>query len=225
MKKYLLLFFIFTLVFACKKDSPRPPEAAELAFPEQNTECTTGESINETTSLVEFRWNASKNTDLYEVNATNMDNNTTETISVQNTSVKLTLEKGALYSWMVTSKNSKVEETAVSETWQFYNAGSRATYPPFPAQIVTPSSGATVIKDMNNEVMLDWNGSDIDNDIIRYDIYFSISNPPEDLVSSQLVNTNFKVSVVSDTVYYWKIITEDSEGNKSDSGIYEFKVF
>ena len=73
--------------------------------------------------------------------------------------------------------------------------------------------------------MLDWNGSDIDNDIIRYDIYFSISNPPEDLVSSQLVNTNFKVSVVSDTVYYWKIITEDSEGNKSDSGIYEFKVF
>ena len=114
MKKYILLFFIFTLVFACKKDSPRPPEAAELIFPEQNTECTTGESINETTSLVEFRWNASKNTDLYEVNATNMDNNTTETISVQNTSVKLTLEKGALYSWMVTSKNSQVEETAMS---------------------------------------------------------------------------------------------------------------
>lgn len=223
MRNYQVIFLLIILV-GCGKDDPQPPAAALLVFPEQNSECTTGESINASTSLVEFRWQASENTDTYEVRATNMDTNTSETTNVTGTSVKLTLVKGALYAWTVTSKNGGVQETSVSERWLFYNSGAQTTYAPFPAEVLTPNSGATVRKDSSDEITLEWSGSDIDGDIASYEVYFGTSSPPEDLVTEQSDDNAVTVAVISNTVYYWKVLTFDAEGNSSDSGIYTFKV-
>ena len=78
-------------------------------------------------------------------------------------------------------------------------------------------------------------GSELLNDIERidyikcdiegYEVYFSVETPPIDLVRELSAPiTSIKVSVTSDTVYYWKVIVIDEEGNKSDTGIYTFKV-
>jgi len=226
MRKLLYLSLLGFLV-ACGKDNPPPaPQGALLLFPEENSECTTGSSVNETLSQVTFRWNTSKNTDSYTLSVVNLNTNVPQNISTAATSASLSLAKGTPFAWSVTSRNSKSDQVATSETWLFYNAGSQTTYAPFPAQLVSPASGATVQKNIANEVELEWSGADVDNDIDTFEVYFSNVNPPTTLLGTTNVSTmKLAVSVESSTVYYWKVITTDLEGNTSDSGVFEFKVF
>lgn len=224
--KYLSLLLLVVLCFACKKkDPPKPPASTKLIFPQNNSECTTGTATGPTTSLVEFRWQKALNTDTYELRATNLNTNTTQTVSTSSLSAKLPLQKGALYTWLVNSKNASVLQVTTSQTWHFYNAGFESSYAPFPAEIITPELGESVFKDINNEVNLSWSGSDVDNDIESYELYFSTERPPTALIATITTGTtNRKVTVEGDTVYYWKVITNDSEGNTSDSGIFDFRV-
>ncbi len=224
--RYLSLIILAVLCFACKKkDSPKPPESVTLEFPQNNSECTTGEDTGADTSLVEFRWEQALNTDTYELRATNVNTNIAQTVSTSSLSAKLPLQKGTLYTWIVNSKNASVLEVATSQTWRFYNAGFETSYAPFPAEIILPELGKSVFKDINNEVSLSWAGSDIDGDIESYELYFSTEKPPTSLIATIRTGlTNRKVTVESDAVYYWKVITIDSEGNNSDSGIFDFRV-
>ncbi|APQ19313.1 hypothetical protein A9200_01830 [Maribacter hydrothermalis] len=224
----LILFsvcLVITFSGCKKKRTPMPPEAALLIFPEKNSECTTGQSLGQETSQVEFQWAAADHTETYELRVTNTTTGTTQTITSTTTSAKLPLAKGEQFSWIVRSKNSQVEQTVSSEMWSFYNSGSRTTFAPFPATIISPESSDNVFKDLNNEVTLSWSASDLDDDIVSYDVYFSVETPPVDLAGTlQPTVTSMKVSVTADTVYYWKIVVTDAEGNKSDTGIYNFRV-
>lgn len=227
MMRYLLFLpCVFMILTGCKKKSdPVPPEAVQLVFPERNSECTTGQSLGLETSQVTFRWQQADNTDFYELRVTNTNTGTTQTITTSNTSASLPIAKGEQFSWLIRSRNSEVTQSVSSTAWSFYNAGSRSTFAPFPAEIGAPRMSENVFKDINNEVTLSWTGSDLDNDIVEYEVYFSIETSPEDLVNT-LSNTanSIKVSVSSNMVYYWKIVTRDGEGNSSQSGIYSFKV-
>lgn len=217
---------IVLLLIGCssKGSDPSPPEAANLVFPEQNSECTTGISQSDTTSEVEFRWQAADNTDTYELRVTHLLTNITQTRNTTNTSVSLTIDKGAPYSWLVISRNSDTASSASSSTWQFYNAGSQTSYAPFPAAIVSPASGSTVVSNSNGEVMLEWSGADVDNDLTGFDIYHGTTNPPAVLEASTTVGvTNLQVSVQSGT-YFWKVVSKDAQGNSSDSGVYSYRV-
>lgn len=224
--RYLSFLLVVVLCFACKKkDPPKPPESAKLVFPQNNSECITGTDTSPTTSMVEFKWQQASNTDTYELRATNVNTNTTQTISTSSLSAKLPLQKGALYTWVVNTKNSAVLQTMASQTWRFYNAGFETSYAPFPAEVILPELGKSIFKDINNEVSLSWSGSDVDNDIVSYELYFSTEKPPTSLIASITTgSTSRKVTVESNTVYYWKVITIDSEGNTSDSGIFDFRV-
>ena len=222
---FLLLCVFMTLLGCKKKSAPKPPEAVQLIFPERNSECTTGQSQGENTSQVEFRWQLADNTDTYELRVTNTNTGTTQTISTSSNAARLPIAKGEQFSWLVRSKNSEVSQTVSSEVWSFYNAGSRTTFAPFPAEIVSPRMSENVFKDINNEVELSWNSSDLDNDIINFEIYFSVETPPENLAGTLSSGaSSLKVSVTSNTVYYWNVVTKDSEGNTSQSGIYSFKI-
>ncbi len=225
MRKVVLLC-VGLLLLGCSKDSPpKPPVAALLSFPEQNSECTTGIDLNAVTSQVEFRWQTASNTDTYELRVTNVNSGVSQTVTTAALSARLPLEKGALHRWNVVTRNEKTEITATSDTWQFYNAGSQTTYAPFPAEIVSPESGASVIRDINNEITLQWIGADVENDIAGYEIYLDTNNPPTTLVGSPSVSiNNLQVSVMSNTVYYWKVITRDREENTSDSGVFSFRA-
>lgn len=222
----MLLVALFVVTGCKKKDPPRPPEAALLVFPNKNSECTVGNDINATTREVDFRWQNANNTETYELRVTNINTNTTQTISTPALSARLPILKGAAFSWVVLSKNSMVPQKISSDTWRFFNAGSEITRPPFPAEIIAPEIGATVFKDINNEFTLEWSGSDVDNDIEGFDLYFDTVSPPITILTSPGAGTTAqKVSVTADTVYYWKVVTKDSNGHSSDSGVFDFRVY
>ena len=221
----IVLIVMFLAVGCKKKKAPLPPESVLLVFPEQNSECTTGVSINDLKSEVEFRWTAANNTQSYELQITNLNTNATQNTVTSSLVAKLTIDKGVPYSWKVISKNNEVAQTASSATWRFYNAGVLTTHPPFPPEIIAPELAESIFKDINNETTLDWKGADVDNDITEYEVYFSTETPPLTLIGTKSsTDTSHKVSVSSNTVYYWRIVAIDSEGNTADSGIYDFKV-
>jgi len=226
MRIFSLLFMgIFLLVGCKKKDPPKPPESAKLVFPQTNSECTTGVSLNETTSQVEFQWLSANFVESYELRVTNLSTNVTQTISTQGLTAKLPLQKGVPFSWFVNTKNSQVAQTTASETWRFYNAGYETTHPPFPPEVLSPKSAESVFKNINNEVTLKWRGVDLDNDLNGYDLYFSVTNPPTTLVESLAGSiTSYNVDVAADTVYYWRVVAKDSEGNTADSGVFSFRA-
>jgi len=213
------------LISSCKKDPPKPPEKVLLTSPAKNSECTPIRSTNTTSNAVQFNWQAAKFAESYDLSVTNLDTGTSQReLDLRATTHIFSLQKGALYSWSVVSRNSQTETTALSASWLFYNPGSQTTYAPFPAEVISPKPGSTVFKDINNEVTLSWSGADIDNDIESYEIYFSTENPPEVLIDSPTANTTEKkVSVASNTIYYWKVITKDIAGNTADTGILDFR--
>ncbi|WP_190810754.1 hypothetical protein [Flagellimonas sp. S3867] len=227
MKRIFQSLGLLVILWSCGSDDPPPaPGGTNLVFPDQNSECTTGISVNETLSQVTFQWQTSANTDSYTLSVVNLETNIPQTISTAANSASLSIVKGAPYSWSVTSLNSKSDQVATSETWLFYNAGSQTTYAPFPAQLVSPVSGSTVQKNIDNEVMLVWLGADVENDITGFEVFFSTSNPPTTSVGTTAANTmELSVGVESGMIYYWKVITTDAEGNNSDSGVFEFRVF
>ena len=219
-----LVFIAFLVFLACNKDDPKPPSAASLVFPEQNSECTTGVDVTATTSRVEVRWLAGNNTDSYRVEITNLISNTTQVATSASTSVVVTLQKGQPYSWKVISLNNQTNEQAMSATWLFYNAGSDTTYAPFPAQILSPGSGATVRLE-NGQTVLSWMGADVDSDIESFEVFLDMNNPP--ITSQGTLGSNeqeLTVNLDPATVYFWNVITLDREGNQSDSGIYSFRT-
>ncbi len=220
-----ILGLIVLLVIGCGKDDPKIPEPAVLIFPAQNSECTTGVEISPTSSRVDFRWNASKNTDTYSIEVMNLVSNSTQTASTSSTTLGVVLAKGTPFSWRIISKSNESQEEASSQTWLFYNAGSESTYAPFPAQITSPSSGATTSRDGNGEVLLSWTGADVDSDISGYEVFLDVTDPPATSVGTLSAGTTeLNVAADSDTVYYWRVITTDQEGNTSDSGIYSFRT-
>jgi hypothetical protein len=73
---------------------------------------------------------------------------------------------------------------------------------------------------------LSWNGSDVDGDLDYYELYIDTTQGTTyvkqvDAVSSV---TESIYAVENNTLYSWKIISVDSNGNKSDSGVYSFRT-
>ena len=223
--RYLTAVLIGLTFIACSKDDPpKPPEAANLVFPDQNSECTTGVDQSDTTSEVEFRWQAAANTDTYELRVTQLGTSVTQTETTSGTSARVVLQKGTPYSWMVISRNEKTTDAVSSSTWQFYNAGSQTSYAPFPALIQGPASGQTVVRNADGEILLDWSGADVDNDIVGYDVYHGTANPPTEIEITTNPGTTQTSVAVDPGTYFWRVVTRDSQGNSSDSGIYSYRA-
>ena len=232
--KNISIIFSIVLFFNCSSGDdggtptpppppPEPPTAVTLTFPDNNEECTTGTDVNTTQSSVTFTWNASANTDSYDLKLKNLETNTSLTYSSNTNQLAITIFKGTPYSWYVVSKSNSVTQTAQSETWKFYNSGDPVqSFAPFPADLVAPTMGANL--NGVSTVTLEWTGSDIDNDIASYDIYLDTVTPPTTQIGDSQTETTKDVSVSAGNAYYWRIVTTDSEGNNSESEIFEFRV-
>ena len=204
---------------------PQPvpaPVAATLVFPDNNTECNEGVVVNDTQSRVTFQWNASQNTDSYEVNLKNLNTNNSSKNNSNTNSAAITIERGVPYEWFVVSSANGTTVTANSPTWKFYNQGPGIeNYAPFPAEAVNPTRGATISTAGN--IMLEWSGSDVDNDLTEFDIYFGTESDPDTLLGTTPQST-IEATVVSNEVYFWRVVSRDSQGNTSQSEIFEFQV-
>ena len=208
---------------------PTPPSAATLTAPANNKVCETGTSISDTQSNVDFSWSASANTNSYDLKITNLNTNQINNkTGLTTTNTTVALAKGNPYSWQITSKSSQTTQTASSATWKFYLAGStgQTSYAPFPADLKTPASGATVSRTSEGKVKLTWEGSDPDTSSgLKFTVYIDKTdgkqNPTSEL--SNLETSEVEVSVDAATIYYWRIMTSDGT-NKSYSIVYSFRT-
>ena len=226
MKKYLYVLPLMMLLACGGKsgggDTPPPPPppppaptAATLKTPAQNSECLDGENV-------EFSWNASENTDSYTIVVKNLLTTSQISQTTTSTSVTIKLEVGKPYSWFITSSSSTSTQTASSTKWKFYLKGEATTnYAPFPADLITPKSESSV---NSGSVKFEWNGSDVDeDDSLTFDLYVDTNNPPTNKVKTNLSSSTTNVTLDAGT-YYWKIVTKDSQGSNSDSGVAMFKA-
>ncbi|KQB99357.1 hypothetical protein [Pedobacter sp. Hv1] len=224
MKRYLFLCLACLTILSCEK-TPEvidPPTKAVLSLPNNNEACISGTIISPTLSSILFKWTASQNADSYEITVKNLESGVTTSQTTANIELPITLTRNTPYSWFVTAKSSKTSTTAKSEVWKFFNAGDALSfYSPFPAEMISPTMGQRITPNAG-KTTLQWTGSDADNDIVNYDIYLGTTNTPTLLKSNQVGLTLADVAINTGTTYYWKVITRDSKGNTSDSGVYIF---
>jgi len=225
MKKTVLILSVLLLAAACSGDDPADttPGAVNLVFPENNSLCVTGIPQPSDRSEVTFTWQASANADQYEIQVTLLGSATSQQRVTGALSSAFILEQGAPYSWRVTAINQSGGERTASPIWQFYNAGSSVSYPPFPARLIQPEAGSSLFPNSEGEVLLKWELADPENDQESAEVFFGTASgalvpiatlgPDEDTLD---------VPVSSGQVYFWQVRTE--EGNTSLSGIDSFRV-
>lgn len=240
---YLLTCFSILFIVACSSssgggsddndpmggnDDPDPvpaPTSATLVFPEDDTECNTGvvDPADESVSTVTFEWNASQNTDSYTVTVTNLNTSTVTNMNSNSTEADITIERGVPYEWFVTSRAQGTTETAVSATFRFYNEGAGIeNYAPFPAEAVNPARGANIAASAT--VTLEWSASDVDDDIVEYEVFFGTDADPQTSLGTTAESSFPDVAITTGTTYYWRVVTTDSQGNTSTSEVFQFRV-
>ena len=234
-KKIFILTLLISFIAGCSSsssgggtdDTPPPPVASPLAsvliFPEDDTECNTGAVVNDTQSNVTFEWNASENTDTYEINLTNLNTSNFSRATVSTNEITLLIERGTPYEWFIISKANGTNDTATSQIWRFYNEGPGVeNYAPFPAEAINPARGANIAS--TTSINLEWDATDVDDDITTYEVLFGTEVIPSNSLgnfSDKFVND---VSTSQNTTYYWQINTTDSNGNTSNSEVFQFRV-
>lgn len=228
MKKAILLFSILFFLTTCGGDNnfeiPQNPTAALLIFPYESSLCTEGTELTPTESTILFEWENDIYTDQYELKLKNLLSGELSSFKTTSSAISITLNRATPYEWYVISTSQEVPVIAQSDSWKFYNVGVATTsYVPFPAEILSPTMSQSITT-TSNTIDLNWEGTDVDDDIIGYDVYFGTTANPgiiESDIDESFLNN---VPISSNTIYYWKIITKDSHGNKSDSGVHQFKI-
>jgi hypothetical protein len=200
------------------------PGKPTLTTPANNSICISGTTVSLTESQVLFTWSSTVNTNSFDLVLKNLLTNTSTTTNTTDTKATVTLTRNTPYSWYVSAKQNSSTTTTQSDTWKFYNSGAGTiSYAPFPAEIVAPTYGQ-MIAAVNNKVDLSWKGSSVDNNITGYNVCFGTgTNPP--IIKTGVTDTFLSgVVVTTNTTYYWRVITVDSNGNYTDSGLYQFNV-
>lgn len=231
--KALLVFIVSIQIIACASDDEvvdnqiiNEPGKSVLVLPINNTECEVGEIIANKASVF-FEWEASNNTENYDLEITNLvTNEITKRPNLVVTSKEVKLERGFPYSWKITSKNLG-EVSTVSDVSKFYLAGDATSNSvPIPATLLSPLSGATIVP-VDNTVTLQWDGATIDTDgdnltfAVFADTVDGNQETPENWKG--LTDTSFEITVAPNTIYYWHVETSDGV-NSSISATYTFKT-
>ena len=232
-QSYIGVLLLIMLVFSCSAEddsgsssptttnqqtsTPAPqvptPGISSLSAPVNNEVCYEGETVDASNSKVTFSWSTSSDTDSYDLQITNQETNQTQTESGITTNSKaITLATDFSYSWKVVSKANDTSDTTNSDTWQFYLAGDgQENYAPFPATIISPSSGAGV-EASGGKIILSWEGNDPDEaDVLSYTIYFDEIDGLQDphTANINITETSLEVEVESGNTYYWRVKTSD----------------
>ncbi|WP_299012085.1 hypothetical protein [uncultured Polaribacter sp.] len=231
MKKilYTLVFIIISSSCSSKADDESSetlngstPTTPLLTFPTQNQLC-----IDNT---LNFTWNASTNEDgssiiyEFEIATDNQFTNIVVTEIQTSLSKTVTLEKGFAYYWRVRAKSTKGIVGEYSIISQFYTEEvPNSNNLPFSASNIAPFVGQNF--DGENNIDLKWSASDVDNDPLKFDIYFGKDKAALDLIEEDMEETSLTVTAdTRQTTYYWQVIVKDDKGAKTNSPIWNFKV-
>lgn len=198
------------------------PQAAQLVFPLRDEVCNAGIFVSDTESDVEFRWQPAQNADRYTVVLTNLTNNAVQELEANENRLVIRLLQDQSYSWSIISRANNSTNTAQSAVWRLYNAARGIqNYAPFPANVQAPSNGTTLAS-TTTTLNLVWEGNDPDNDIDLFEVF--LGEDPSVLSS---LGTTSQMTLATpilnaDTTYYWKIISSDTFGNRTESQTFSF---
>ena len=226
MRKSNFVYLVLLVVCSCSQD-PSDPTPPTLQFPTNNEACLEGESLNDTQKNIPFQWTQSSNAESYEITIKNLLAQTEQLYTSPANAETIALLKGTPYSWSVSAIGVAGSQPAVSETWKFYLAGDNVVnYAPFPPELITPRSGATLTPNQDGEITLSWSASDVDGDLSSFSIYLDKTNGSmkikELAFESETMSINVQVELKA--TYYWKVVANDANNNSSDSGVYGFRT-
>lgn len=228
MKNIFLLVILGILVTACSgggdddDDSPEenkaPSNVESLIYPTNNLLC-----IDNT---IKFEWSPSTDSDGDNISYTldiardNSFSALDQTFTTTTTTKSVTLEKDIVYYWRVKAKDSNDLSSGYSATYQFYTEGEGTTnHLPFAPELIAPELTETV---SGTPINLEWNCSDVDNDVLTYDVYFGTETVPTTKVGDNQTAKLLSVTVNPATNYYWQVIAKDGEGGESIGQIWSF---
>jgi hypothetical protein len=220
-----IYFLSLILIWSCGSEPIPEPQATVLIAPADLNECTTALVLSETERQVKFQWTLALNTDSYELVVVNTLTNARyeKTSSLLTESIVLT--SGASYRWYVNSKSLLSSAVGKSSVRQFYLEGSQdESYLPFPAVLLRPENQSIVDLESSGDFLFDWEGYDLDEDIVSYAVYLGKTEDNLDLVQEGLTVSQLSLSLDTGERYFWQIITLDSEGNTSKSEVYSFQT-
>ena len=231
MKRIVLLFgSLILLVNSCTPEEPVVPinpSAPTLISPANDETCLDGTSINDSQSNVDFRWSLAANALSYELVVTNLLTQSSQTYPATSNQTTVALTKAEPYNWSVKSIGEVGSIPSQSTQWKFYLAGDAVVnFAPFPSELISPQSGANVTPDINNLIKLQWNASDVDDDLAQFEVYLDKNDATTIIktIAYQTEEESIEIDVENGSTYYWKIIAIDTNQNQSSSGVYAFRT-
>lgn len=232
--KTILSIPIIIAVIACdKQDDTNHQEEVMipgdilLIAPFENQPCEEGIEVSDDLSEITFEWNASDNTETYELVIVDSEsgNEVASFLDLNVTTKEVDLVRDKSYTWKVISKNLETLETGTSESWNFYLVDEpQSNYAPFPAEIIKPEQSSSV--ELSNEkLVLEWQGADPDENELTYTVYLDKidgeQEPPEDL--QNITGTSLEIELEENETYFWRIKSSDGQ-NSSYSPVHYFKT-
>ena len=231
MKRIVLLFgSLILLMNSCTPEEPFVPinpSAPTLISPANDETCLDGTSINDSQSNVDFRWSSAANALSYELVVTNLLTQSSQTYPAISNQTTVALTKAEPYNWSVKSIGEVGSIPSQSTQWKFYLAGDAVVnFAPFPSELISPQSGANVTPDINNLIKLQWNASDVDDDLAQFEVYLDKNDATTIIktIAYQTEEESIEIDVENGSTYYWKIIAIDTNQNQSSSGVYTFRT-
>ncbi|HEU4366467.1 MAG TPA: FlgD immunoglobulin-like domain containing protein [Candidatus Krumholzibacteria bacterium] len=126
------------------------------------------------------------------------------------------LEPVTTYYWRIVVRDVLGSETS-GDVWMFSTRPQNS--PPGAPRFPVPADGST---DRPIDLSLQWSCTDIDEEVLAYDVYFGATAAPP-LVSSNQGATNWPVSALAfSTTYYWRIVARDPPGHETEGPLWSF---
>ena len=98
------------------------------------------------------------------------------------------------------------------------------SYAPFPADNLAPTGGQYIDVSADDKISLAWHGSDADNGVASYEVYFG-TGPWSAVYQRTIIDVTLNGGpVVAKTKYYWKVVTFDCAGNSSTLDTQQFSI-
>ncbi|NER18615.1 hypothetical protein [Spongiivirga citrea] len=227
--KYAYIFGLMSLVFlsvACNKPSngevfANEFFAAKLEYPVDIIPCGDLTFEEEHTTL-RFTWEElNDQVDYYNVFLTNNSTFETAIFLTMTNSLEIEVSANSSYSWYVSTFFDNNPLHKISPVSNFMiESSSYSVHPPNAAMPNTPRRGEHIASNMVN---LSWICTDRDEDIVNYEVILDTKFPPTETIGLTQDN-ELTYTVDPDTIYYWMINTEDSQGNITSSEVFQFRT-
>ena len=123
------------------------------------------------------------------------------------------------YYWQVVAKDPEGAETK-GPVWSFTTTANAG--PDVPQ---TPGPDHQALDIPLAQRLSWWPSTDIEHDIVRYDVYLSEMNPPLALIADNLELPVFDITgLQSSKTYYWQVVARDNYGNATPGPVWQFST-